>query len=213
MIPTPVVLCIPVFAFCILLLFYPLSRVNFLLCFSFFISLHPVISPSNRKIQSHFRQHASPSFLDVTKVADITLRVAPGWKRRKRRGCNVLFDVWMRFFIRFSIRVCFFYIQGCDEMEVSAHLWPPLPRVSCWADFSPRASHVLQNLKTNFFGPKKVVLIKNYLLDAYLCHIYLLSYFMWFHALRTSLSTQISKHSDVKLIVHLCRHIYNVNYV
>ena len=135
--------------------FYPLSRVNFLLYFSFSISPHPVISPSNRKIQSHFRQHASPPLSSLTSPRWLTS--LSRWFQAGRGGRGegaIFFDVWIRFFIYSIFYSRLFYIRGCDEMEVSAHLWPPLPGVSCWADFSPKASPVLQNLKKNLMVQK-----------------------------------------------------------
>ena len=100
--------CFP-YSFCILLRFLPTLKSGF----PFLFPSPPILSSLRQieKIQSHFRHHASPSFLDVTKVADITLRVVPGWKRRKRRGCNFLFDVRMRFFFDFLFEVVFLYTR------------------------------------------------------------------------------------------------------
>lgn len=134
MIPTPVVLCIPVFAFCILLLFLPPSQewISYS-TFLFPSPPHPVISPSNRKIQSHFRQHAPPSFLDVTKVADITLRVVPGWRRR---GCNFLFDVWIRFIIHSTFYSRLFFIYEV----VMKWKWVPISGLLCQESVVERTS-------------------------------------------------------------------------
>ena len=102
---------------CICLLYFtsfstPFSRVIFLLCFSYFISPHPVISPSNRKIQSHFRQHASPS---------LPWRHQGGWHHSQ--GGSRLEEERVQFFIWCSNTIFYLFVFLFDIVFLYIRLW------------------------------------------------------------------------------------------
>ena len=124
-------ICLFVFYF----FFYHLSRVNFLLYFSFSISPHPVISPSNRKIQSHFRQHASlPSLTSPRWLTSLS-----GWfpAGRGGRGEGAIFYLMFEYdclFIPFSIRGCFMY------EVVMKWKWVPISGLLCQESVVERTS-------------------------------------------------------------------------
>ena len=156
MIPTPVVLCIPIFAFLYFTSFSTTSQEW--ISYSTFLFPSPPILSSLRQIEKF-----NLIFANMPPLPFLPWRHQGGWhhshggsklEEEEEERVQFFFDVWIRFFIYSIFYSRLFYIRGCDEMEVSAHLWPPLPGVSCWADFSPKASPVLQNLKKNLMVQK-----------------------------------------------------------
>ena len=141
--------------------FYPLSRVNFLLYFSFSISPHPVISPSNRKIQSHFRQHASPSSLTSPRW----LTSLSGWfpAGRGGRGEGAIFYLMFEydFLFDFLFEIVFSYTRlwwngsECPSLASSSKS-QLLSRLLSKSFPCPPKS------KKKSYGPKIVILIKNF---------------------------------------------------